>query len=155
MLYNYIYLVRIYKIRKNCLSGAGQVPDILDKQSSTVLKHVINSLIVISSVYKAAVEQVTKLEKERDSHELRFVSHFHPFPFTSSSSSIWYNWTLKYFFLTNSMAQSFPWNVYTHLVKKFIAFMQPKGSLMYSQKSIIWFYPDTIYSSSHLHTILL
>jgi hypothetical protein len=29
--------VRIYKIWKNHLSGAGQVPDILDKQSSTVL----------------------------------------------------------------------------------------------------------------------
>jgi chromosome segregation ATPase len=37
---------------------------------------------------KAAEEQVTKLEKERDGLKLRFVLHFHPFPFTPSSPSI-------------------------------------------------------------------
>jgi hypothetical protein len=37
MLYNYVYLVRISKIRKkNRLSGAGQVLDIPDKRFSTV-----------------------------------------------------------------------------------------------------------------------
>jgi hypothetical protein len=44
----------------------------------------IMQLLFQMKLNKAAEEKVTKLVKERDSRELRFVLHFNQFPFTSS-----------------------------------------------------------------------